>query len=89
MFNANQFGEMLANLFPYFLVVYAIFFINLYIFRSIFNIPTFLEYQKAQIRLLEEISKRQAVVDKPVDGIVSETQGWTLPMSETQSTTEQ
>jgi hypothetical protein len=60
----------------YLFVGYAIFFIHLYIFRAIFNIPSFLRHQKVQIRLLEEIAKTQGVDSDKVQHIISETYGW-------------
>jgi hypothetical protein len=54
----------------------ALFFISLFIFRSIFNIPSFLRYQRAQMKLLEEIAKQQGVDGTKVQSIVSETIGW-------------
>jgi hypothetical protein len=69
-------NEFIAQLVFWLIALYAFFIINLYIFRSIFNIPSFLRYQKAQIRLLEEIAKTQGVDHSKVKSIVSETNGW-------------
>jgi hypothetical protein len=60
----------------YFIIAFGVFLISLYIFRSIFNIPSFLRYQKAQIRLLEEIAKTQGVDQTKVQSIISESIGW-------------
>lgn len=68
--------EFVMTMFMYFCVVVAVFFICIYIFRSVFNIPTFLRYQKAQIKLLEEIAKTQGVDGKKVQGIISESIEW-------------
>ena len=60
----------------YFGIAFCILVVMLYLFRAIFNIPSFLRYQKAQIRLLEEIAKTQGVDNAKVESIVSETYGW-------------
>jgi hypothetical protein len=60
----------------YILIPIGVFFGGLYIFRSIFNIPSFLRYQKAQIRLLEQIAKKQGVEDSKLESIISEAHGW-------------
>jgi hypothetical protein len=52
------------------------FIISVYIIRAIFNIPTFIKLQKAQMKLLEEIAKSQGVDSAKVQGIISETVGW-------------
>ena len=57
-------------------VFFGIFLINLYIFRAVFNIPSFLRYQRAQIRLLEEMAKTQGVDNTKVQSIISESMGW-------------
>jgi hypothetical protein len=68
--------EFIFHVILYLALAFSIFVAILYLFRSIFNIPSFLRYQKAQIRLLEEIAKTQGVDGKTVEGIVSESQGW-------------
>ncbi len=68
--------DLITHLVTYLCVMLIILFILLYIFRSIFNIPSFLRYQKAQIRLLEEIAKKQGVDDSKVQSIISESIGW-------------
>ena len=60
----------------YLFVSIIIFFIGLYIFRAVFNIPTFLRYQRTQIRLLEEMAKTQGVDNTKVQSIISENMGW-------------
>jgi len=57
-------------------VIYAIFLLHLYIFRAIFNIPTFLQLQKTQIKLLREMAKTQGVDAVKVNNIISEIEGW-------------
>ncbi|MGZ3846116.1 MAG: hypothetical protein ACXVBH_08665 [Flavisolibacter sp.] len=76
------------ELFIYILIGIGAFLFLLYLFRSIFNIPSFLRYQKAQIRLLEEIAKKQGVEGATVQNIISESIGWgTAPEQNGQSTT--
>lgn len=69
-------NEFATQVIAYLAAAFGGFFISLYIFRAIFNIPTFLRYQKAQIRLLEEIAKTQGVDNKKVKHIISESVGW-------------
>ena len=69
-------GDLATTVIVYIAIVIALFLISLYIFRSIFNIPTFLRYQKAQIRLLEEIARHQGVDGAKVQSIISESSGW-------------
>lgn len=74
-------GERLSDNFYFrifigIVVLYIFFFIHLYIFRAIFKIPSFLKYQKAQVRLLEELAKTQGVEASKVQNIISETYGW-------------
>lgn len=72
-----QAGSTFTNtLFAYFMGLVIVFFIGLYIFRAVFNIPSFLRYQKAQIRLLEEIAKNQGVDSAKVQSIISESIEW-------------
>jgi len=78
---SHVFAQAGGNPFPYQVVMYpalafGAFVATLYLFRSIFNIPSFLRYQKAQIRLLEEIAKIQGVDGTKVQSIISETHGW-------------
>jgi uncharacterized membrane protein len=80
MFNAiiaqSESGFLMDRIIGYALIFWVIFFIHLYIFRAIFNIPSFLKYQKAQIRLLEEIAKTQGANSATVKNIISESLGW-------------
>jgi len=68
--------EFYTQVLMYFAVAFVVFLIFLYIFRSIFNIPSFLRYQKAQTKLLEEIAKKHGVEDSRLKSIVSESVGW-------------
>jgi len=68
--------EFIGQLLLYFIVLFGLFLVSLYIFRSVFNIPTFLKYQRAQIKLLEELAKKQGVDDSKVTSIISESIGW-------------
>jgi hypothetical protein len=80
-------NQVAFQVFLYFALAVGVFIGTLYLFRSIFNIPSFLRYQKAQIRLLEEIAKTQGVDGKTVQGIISKTQGWeTTPGQSTSAT---
>jgi hypothetical protein len=60
----------------YILVITVISFIFIFIFRAVLSIPSFLRYQKAQIRLLEEIAKTQGVDSTKVQSIISESIEW-------------
>ncbi|HTD39181.1 MAG TPA: hypothetical protein VK671_01075 [Mucilaginibacter sp.] len=73
---AGMSSDFAAQMIIYLAVAIGIFLIGIYIFRSIFNIPSFLRYQRAQIRLLEEIAKKQGVDDAKVQNIISESVGW-------------
>ncbi len=81
----NEFASQLGI---YLVVVFCIFIVCLYLFRAIFNIPSFLRYQKAQVRLLQEIAKTQGVENSKVQSIVSESIGWeTSPQQNGQAET--
>ncbi|WP_259068730.1 hypothetical protein HDF24_07440 [Mucilaginibacter sp. X4EP1] len=67
---------ILAHALLFLVFGYGIFFAHLYIFRSIFNIPSFLRYQKAQVQLLEEMAKKQGVDNTKVANIITESFGW-------------
>lgn len=69
-------GNFYFRIFIAIVVLYIFFLIHLYIFRAIFKIPSFLKYQKAQVRLLEELAKTQGVDGTKVQSIISETYGW-------------
>jgi len=85
MFNAlitqieSPIDGILAHAFLFLIFGYGIFFAHLYIFRSIFNIPRFLRYQKAHLRLLEEMAKNQGVDSRKVANIITESEGWEGP----------
>ena len=49
------------------------FFIVIYLIRAIFNIPTMVRLQRAQVRLLEEMAKKQGVEEEKVKTIIAET----------------
>lgn len=72
-FAVSSFTETIIT---YLVVLIGLFFVSLYIFRAIFNIPSFLRYQRAQIRLLEEIAKHQGVDQSTVKTIITESYGW-------------
>ena len=84
MFNAiitqieSPIEGILAHGFIFLIVAYGLFIANLYIFRSIFNIPRFLRCQKAQLRILEEIAKNQGVDNTKIANIISESDGWSV-----------
>jgi len=59
-------------------VCIVLFFVGIYIIRSVFNIPSIIRLHKAQVRLLEEMAKSQGVEQKTVDTIISETSWETL-----------
>ena len=77
-YSGSSFAEVVIT---YLAIVVAVFFISLYIFRAIFNIPSFLKYQRAQIRLLEEIAKHQGVDKNTIRNIVVESHDWDTPAS--------
>lgn len=61
------------------LVLVVLFFIGIYIIRAVFNIPSIIKLHKAQVRLLEELTKSQPGADKAkVQTIMSETSWETL-----------
>lgn len=81
-------SDFARELLIYLTIAVGVFLTLLYTFRAIFNIPSFLRYQKAQIRLLEEIAKKQGVENTTVRSIISESQGWdAAPSQSGQSTT--
>jgi len=81
----NEFANQLVI---YLCVAFFGFIVSLYLFRAIFNIPSFLRYQKAQVRLLQEIAKTQGVENSKVQSIVSESIGWgTSPEQHAQTET--
>ncbi len=79
--------EFANQLLIYIVIALACFLISLYIFRAIFNIPSFLRYQRAQIRLLEELAKNQGVDATTVKSIISESEGWEASSQTTVSKT--
>ncbi|MEO8886668.1 MAG: hypothetical protein ABI367_11435 [Mucilaginibacter sp.] len=69
-------NDFQSALIIYFLVLIAVILVLIFITRLIFAIPTFLRYQRGQIRLLEEIAKKQGVEEKTVKNIISESIEW-------------
>lgn len=68
--------ELLKALFIYMAVLFCFFLVCVYITRAIFCIPRFLRYQRAQIKLLEEIAKVQGVDNNKVQTIIRESIEW-------------
>lgn len=60
----------------YIVVLIMVSFVFILAFRAVLSIPTFLRYQKAQIKLLQEIAKTQGVDGTKVQGIISESIEW-------------
>jgi hypothetical protein len=76
MYSNNFGGQFASELVLWLVFGYLAIIIHLYIIRAIFNIPRFLRYQKAQIRLLEQLAKTQGVDDKEIKTIVHESTIW-------------
>jgi hypothetical protein len=68
--------DFLKLLVIYLAVLFGLFLVCVYITRAIFCIPRFLRYQRAQIKLLEEIAKVQGVDNKKVQTIIKESIEW-------------
>ena len=69
-------NDLQSALSLYFLAMFVVFLILVFITRLIFAIPTFLRYQKAQIRLLEEMAKKQGVEESAVKSIIKDSIEW-------------
>ncbi|MBB5397180.1 hypothetical protein [Mucilaginibacter sp. AK015] len=64
----NEFNKAMIM---YGIVLFGIFLVLVAITRLIFAIPRFLRYQRAQLKLLEQIAKSQGVEEKKVNDIMS------------------
>ena len=56
----------------YCFVMFCLFLISMYIVRAIFNIPTIVRSHKAQVKLLQEIAKKQGVEQTAIQSIITE-----------------
>lgn len=65
-------NEFTKAMIMYGLVLLGIFLVLVSITRLIFAIPRFLRYQRAQLKLLEQIAKSQGVEETKVERIMSQ-----------------
>ncbi|MGY3214571.1 hypothetical protein [Mucilaginibacter sp. HD30] len=60
------------------LYMFIAFIAGIVVTRLIFSIPRFLRYQRAQIKLLELMAKRQGVDEAPISQIIKDSIEWEM-----------